>query len=384
MWYLKHVDILRSIAFSGDELFASRLLHYLCFSFVICCLASGCASVGPLEPGVPAYTLNGKSYLPLVSLCDLKAISWDYDTFAKTVTLKKDSHEINLAVGSSIALVDGVVKDLKYPVDIYQGAVVVPSKFNYEIINTIFKPAYPPPRATLPYAAKIKKIVIDPGHGGRDPGAIGVSGLREKDVCLDIALRLKTVLESDGFDVSLTRDNDRFIELKERAVFANRRNADLFISIHANANMARRVSGFEIYYVSNEVDDSRRALVSAENAELKLENCALMPQTLNLKATIWDMIYSQNRCESIELGRQICDYAFRSLDIKVIGVKGAPFYVLKWTQMPSILVEVGYLSNAYEEKLLRKGFYRQQICEAIAGGLRDYCQDYRLTLESRR
>lgn len=358
---------------------------FFCYTlFAVCHLLTGCATVLPLEPGVPAYTLNGKSYLPLVSLCDLKAINWDYDTFAKTVTLKKDSHEINLAVGSSIVLVDGIPKDLRYPVDIYKGAVVVPSKFNYEIIDVIFKPAYPQLKAEPSYTAKIKKIVIDPGHGGRDPGAIGVTGLREKDVCLDIGRRLRTALESRGFEAYLTRDNDRFIELKERANFANRRDADLFISIHANANMARRISGLEVYYVARDVDDSRRALASAENAELKLESCAFMPQTRNLKATVWDMIYSQNRCESVELGRQICDYASRNLDIKVSGIKGAAFYVLKLTQMPAILVEVGYLSNSYEEKLLRKGFYRQQICEAIAGGLRDYCQDYRLTLESGR
>jgi len=353
--------------------------------FTLCRLLTGCATLTPGEPGVPAYSINGRSYLPLVSLCDLKAINWDYDTFARTVTLKKDSHQINLAVGSSIALVDGEPKDLKYPVDLYEGAVVVPAKFNYDVLTPFFKkPEYPPVITESSYPLKIKTIVIDPGHGGKDPGAIGVTGLREKDVCLDIGRRLETALKKYGFEVYLTRDNDRFIELKERAGLANRREADLFISIHANANMAHRVSGLEVYYVGLDVDDSRRALTSAEKADLKLENCVLAPQTLNLKATVWDLLYGQNRCESVELSRKICDYASRNLDIKISGIKGASYAVLKLTEMPAILVEVGYLSNSYEEKLLRKEFYRQQICEAIAGGLEGYCRDYRLSLEPGR
>jgi N-acetylmuramoyl-L-alanine amidase len=347
-------------------------------------MLTGCATVPPLETGIPAYTISGKSYLPLVSLCDLKAINWDYDTFAKTVTLKKDSHEINLAVGSSIVLVDGLPQDLKSPVDIYKGAVVVPLRFKRDIIDIVFERAYPVGKAPSPRISTVRKIVIDPGHGGRDPGAIGITGLREKEICLDIARRLRAVLEPCGFDVFLTRDYDEFITLEERSDFANRGNADLFISIHANANRAKWISGLEAYYVSNNVDDSHRALVSAENSELRLENAPYGTQTLNLRTILWDIIYNQNRCESVELSRHICKYAANNLDIKVLGVKGAPFHVLKWTQMPSVLVEVGYVSNAYEERLLRKGFYRQQIAEAIAGGLNNYCQDYRLTVKSHR
>lgn len=352
------------------------------FAFVLNII--GCATVPTYELAIPTYNIKGVDYLPLALLCDLKDIKWDYDTFTKKITLKKESRQVDLLVGSSLVLVDGIPEDLNSPVSIYEGIVLVPHKFKSRIIDVLFKPGYPKDRTPSAYITAIRKIVIDPGHGGKDPGAIGRSGLREKDVCLDIAKRLKPILETSGFEVFLTRDYDTFIPLEKRAIFANQKNVDLFISIHANANRARRLAGFEVYYVSNQVDDSRRALVSAENADLRLENSTMGNQTINLKTTVWDIIYNQNRCESIELARQICKSVSHNLNTKVLGVKGAPFYVLKWTQMPSVLVEVGFLSNDYEEKLLRDRFYRQQIAETIAQGIRNYCQDYRLTLESRR
>jgi len=356
-----------------------RFSFYCYLLFAACYLLNGCATVPTQELSLPTYNINGTTYLPLISLCDLKKINWEYDTLTKTITLKKDAKEINLSVGNSIVLVDGVPKDLRHPVDFYEGAVVVPYRFKSEIVDVLFRPSYPAQRS---YAGAIRKIVIDPGHGGRDPGAIGRSGLREKDVALDIAKRLKTIFESSGFEVYLTRDYDKFIPLEERARFANRKGTDIFISIHANANRARSLSGFEAYYISNKIDNERRALVSAENTGLKLENASSYAESLDLKATVWDIIYGQNRSESIALGQHICRYVTNNLDTRVLGVKGAPFYVLKWTQMPALLLEVGFLSNTYEEKLLRNGFYRQQIAEAIAGGLRSYCQDYRLTLQS--
>lgn len=347
-------------------------------------LIAGCATLPTEELGIPTYNLNGVSYLPLPGLCDLSKISWDYDTVTKTLTLKKGGNEIVLAVGSSIVLVDGIPKDLRAPVDIHNGIIVVPYRFKSEIIDSLLKPEYYQKTTGLTCPTSIRKIVIDPGHGGKDPGAIGRTGLREKDVTLDIAKRLRIVLEAAGFQASLTRDYDRFISLEERAEFANRRSADIFISVHANANRARSLSGFEVYYVSDKIDDSRRALVSAENASLSSENAVFGNQAISLKATVWDIIYNQNRSESIELGRRVCSSASQNMNAHILGVKGAPFYVLKWTRMPSLLVEVGFLSNSGEEKLMRNGFYRQQIAESIANGLRSYCKDDALTMRSQR
>lgn len=355
--------------------------NIILFSF-LCLLIAGCATVPPRELAIPSYNINGITYLPLPALCDLRNINWDYDTITKAVTLKKDSREINLLVGNSVVLIDGVPRDLKYPVDVYKGTVVVPYRFKSDIVDVLFKPAYPKEPAPSQYITTIREVVIDPGHGGRDPGAIGVTGLREKDLSLDVAKRLKIILESYGLNVCLTRDYDRFVPLEERSRLANRRDADIFISIHANANRVRSLSGFEVYYISNKIDDSRRAMVSADNSDLKLDNASYDRQNVNLKATVWDIIYGQNRSESIQLARSICNFASRNLDARVLGIKGAPFYVLKWTQMPSVLVEIGFLSNSSEERLLRNGFYRQQIAEAIAEGIRSYSRDYKFALDS--
>jgi N-acetylmuramoyl-L-alanine amidase len=365
----------------------SQSIAYNLFLLLACLFIislTGCATIPPAELAIPTYNINGISYLPLSSLCDSRNINWDYDTFTRTLTLKKGGREINLSVGNSLILVDGVPRDLRFPVDIYKGAIVVPYRFKSDIIDALFKPEYYEKKAPAPYITGIKKITIDSGHGGRDPGAIGRMGLREKDVSLDITKRLKIILESYGFTVFLTRDYDKFISLEERASLANRWGSDLFISIHANANRVRSLSGLEVYYVSDKIDDSRRALMSVENVDLKSETVTSGAQASSLKATVWDIIYGQNRSESVELGRQICKYAAHNLNTNILGVKGAPFYVLKWTRMPSVLVEVGFLSNSYEEKLLRNGFYRQQLAEVIASGIRGYCQDYKLTFESHR
>ena len=346
----------------------------LLFSFYIFNLI-GCATVPRLEQGLTSYNLNGIAYVPLISLCELKNINWNYDTFARKVTLSSGADQVNLMLGSSLVIVNGVSKDIRYPVDIYKGTIVVPYRFKEEIADTLFKPPYPKGMPAL-YFKGIKRIVIDPGHGGSDPGAIGRTGVREKDVCLDISKRLKNLLAGLGLEVVLSREYDKTLSLSQRVALANNYDADLFISVHANSNRARRLSGFETYYLSSKIDDGRRALLAAENADLKLEKASILNPNFDLKATIWDLIYTQNRAESIGLAQRLCQVAGDNLNTKVLGVKGAPFYVLKNAKMPAVLIEVGFLSNPFEEKMLRNNFYRQQIAETLALGIKSYCQEY--------
>lgn len=337
---------------------------FLLFSF------SGCATV-PTREAFPTYSINGITYLPLVSLCQSQGINCDYDTFARTVTLSKYMHKINLMVGDALVLVDGSPVHLKHPVDIYQGTVVVPYKFKTQILDVIFKEVYPSGKAT-PSMYKIKKLVIDAGHGGDDPGAIGKTGLREKNVNLDIAKGLSNLLRSEGVEVIMIRSTDRFVSLPARVDIANRAKADLFLSIHSNANRVRSLSGFEAYYVSPAIDDSKRALLAAQNAALDLDSRFFASNSLNLKAILWDMIYTSNRAESIKLAKSICQTIERNLDTKVLGVKSARFYVLKGVQMPAVLIEIGFLSNYNEERKLRNSYYRQKIVESIAQGIKNY------------
>ena len=342
------------------------------FLAVLIFLISGCATV-PVSEGIPNYILNGTTYYALIPLCNLRGINWQYDTFTRTVVLKKDSHTINLSVGDSLVLVDGQTQFLNRPVDMYQGTIVVPYKFKEDVIDVLFKEYYPAhKRVSL---AKIKKIVIDPGHGGYDPGTTGRNtGLREKDVNLDLAKRLGNLLKSEGIEVVYTRSTDRFIPLQTRVDIANKSGADLFVSIHSNANRVRSLNGFEVYYVAPSVNDSSRAITSARSAGVNFDDSTFAAHSLNLKATLWDMIYTLNRGESIELSRAICHSMNNTCDIKVIGVKAARYYVLKGVRMPAVLIEAGFLSNSSEERMLKNAFYRQKLAESIMEGIGDYAQ----------
>lgn len=345
--------------------------------FLVSCLLisifSGCATV-PKVAGLPGYNINGLNYFPLFSFCESKGIEWQYDTFTKTVVLRKNSHRINLILADTLVLVDGQPIHLRHPVDIYQGVIVAPDRFREELLDSLFKET-PSSAASVLALRKIKKVVIDAGHGGSDPGAIGRTGLREKDVNLDIAKRLSGLLKSRGIETVMTRSTDRFVPLAARVEITNCSGADLFISIHSNANRLRSLNGFEVYYVASSVDDSKRALNAARNMTLRLDNASFAANSLDLKATVWDMLYASSRAEAIELSRSLCRTVRDNLEARVIGVKGARFEVLRGTSMPAVLVETGFLSNYKEERMLKNGYYRQKIAECIADGIRNYAQD---------
>jgi N-acetylmuramoyl-L-alanine amidase len=344
------------------------------FTFAFCVLSfSGCATVPPAQQALPIYNINGTSYLSLISLCNSRNIDLNYDEFTKTATLTRDSHKINLRVGDTLVLVDGEPQQLKHPVDIYQGALVVPYRFKEQVIDNLFNEFYPQHKFTQALS-KIKIIVVDAGHGGNDPGAIGRTGLREKDVNLDIAKRLSRILSSNGVKVVMTRPTDRFISLYGRVEKANDSGADLFVSIHSNANRVRSLNGFEVYYVAPSVSDTTRALATAKSYRLNLQGASLASYALDLKATLWDMIYTYSRGQSIDLSHAVCRAASNNLGVKILGVKGARYEILKGVFMPAVLIETGFLSNAIEERKLKNSYYRQRIAESIAQGIEDYAQ----------
>ncbi|MBU1869131.1 MAG: N-acetylmuramoyl-L-alanine amidase [Candidatus Omnitrophica bacterium] len=344
-----------------------RIFKFILVAFIL--FLAGCATTP--SGSLPAYCLNGTSYYSLKSLCDLRGVRMDYDSFARRVILNKGNYNIHLRVGDELILVNGQPKSLNKPVDFYQGAVVVPRSFKENIIDGLFNQALPV-KKQVASLKKIKKAVIDPGHGGHDPGAIGRTGLKEKEVNLDIAKRLANLLRSAGVEVLMTRTSDRFIPLPDRIGMANSANADLFISVHANANPSRKLCGFEVYYVAPSVSDSSRAVSAAKSAPLHIESSCFASNSHNLKAIVWDMIFTQARAESIELSRSICRSTDANMDVRIIGVKAARFQVLKGARMPAVLVEVGFLSNREEEGKLKSGYYRQKIAEGIMDGIRNY------------
>ena len=225
-----------------------------------------------------------------------------------------------------------------------------------------------------------RKIVIDAGHGGHDPGAVGLRGLYEKDIVLDIALKLKKILSTDPLnEVFLTRETDIFIPLEERTAIANKKGADFFVSIHANASPSRKAKGVETYLL-NWTDDEEAMKVAARENQISLKKMKAMNrkvQTDVLDIIKSDLVRQNKRDESVKLAHHIQKSLVSALDSGYkntvdLGVKQALFYVLFGAKMPSVLVEVSFISNPGEEKLLSKESYRMQIAESVAEGLNKY------------
>jgi len=215
-------------------------------------------------------------------------------------------------------------------------------------------------------------IVIDPGHGGKDPGARGRSGLMEKDIVLDVGLRLRRLIEERlGLNVIMTRETDVFIPLEERTAIANTKGADLFVSVHANASRREGAKGVETYLLGRATD--RDAMATAER-----ENSASEKSLNTLQLILTDLMNTAKKEESLRLAYYVQENMIGHLETRYkvtdLGVKQAPFYVLVNARMPSILAEISFISNREEEKLLSDGEHRQEIAEAILKGIKKYIQ----------
>jgi N-acetylmuramoyl-L-alanine amidase len=220
---------------------------------------------------------------------------------------------------------------------------------------------------------KIRRVVIDPGHGGADEGTVGRRGLMEKDVVLDVARRVgKLIEERMGSEVIYTRSDDTFIPLQTRTEIANQKKADLFLSIHANSSPHPRIGGIEVYYLN--FTRSAEALDVAAR-----ENASSEKSVFELK----ELIQSITLHEKIEESKEFASKVQGSLQTfetrynpaaKDRGIKKAPFVVLIGASMPSILAEIGFLSNSREEQLLKRPEHRQRLAEALFQGVSRYAQ----------
>ena len=219
---------------------------------------------------------------------------------------------------------------------------------------------------------KINRIVIDPGHGGFDTGAKGPHGLLEKDLCLDVALRLGHMIEENipGAEVVYTRKDDSYVPLEERTNIANSADADLFISIHANSSDASEVRGVETYYLS--------LATSKEAKELAIRENSLTQSSLHdLPDLVQKITRSEKNAESKQLAEEIQGMLSERLQMvsrheKNRGVKQAPFLVLTGANMPAVLSEISFVSNASDETLLLGGGQRQRIAEGLFRGVAGY------------
>ncbi len=220
----------------------------------------------------------------------------------------------------------------------------------------------------------VKKIVLDPGHGGKDPGAMAF-GLKEKDIVLDIAKLLAPVLKKQlGCEVVLTRKDDTFITLEERTALANTNNADLFISLHLNAHTSAKVRGMETYYLNLTTNAEAMRVAARENA-------TSTHQMSELQDILSDIMKNSKIDESSRLAQQVHNSIIGVADkrgfadVKNLGVKQAPFYVLIGAQMPAILIELAFLSNEKDVENIKNPVFLEMLTKEITEGVRAYVND---------
>lgn len=299
---------------------------------------SGCVpKAAHIRPSYGTARFSGIEYVSLADFCDFYGINYRIDSVSRVAELNHKGNIIKIMPDSRVMLINDSVAKFSPEVEIREGRIYIPPSVTSHIEKEVLKikarvEKVPPVRKFA-----VKTIIIDPGHGGSDPGAIGrYYRTKEKDVDLDISKRLGDELRALGFNVILTRDKDKFISLFRRSEIANKSGADLFISVHANANRSRSLKGFEVYYLSASAEDNA------------------------------------NRDKSKELAELICGAARENLEVREKSVMSARFYVLKGTLMPAVLVEVGYLSNEEEETRLRDYEYRIRVAGAIARGVLAY------------
>jgi N-acetylmuramoyl-L-alanine amidase len=226
-------------------------------------------------------------------------------------------------------------------------------------------------KETKPPTVGIRKIVLDPGHGGKDPGAIGVDGVAEKDIVLIIAKKLAAKLKKDlGVQVVLTRKDDSFVSLEDRTAIANAEDADLFISLHMNASSSGEARGLETYYLDNTTDEASMRLAARENSTSR-RNIS------DLQFILSDMTQNMKLEDSVTLAHRLHDALVGSMsqklgEVKDLGVKKALFYVLVGARMPSVLLEMFFITNKNEGRAMRQEDYQDSVTEALFDGIQKF------------
>jgi N-acetylmuramoyl-L-alanine amidase len=232
---------------------------------------------------------------------------------------------------------------------------------------------------------KIETVVIDPGHGGKDPGAIGPGGLQEKDITLYVGKKIGQILEEkQGVKIIYTRHEDIFVPLNDRTEMANSQKADLFVSIHVNASEQRKARGIETYFL-NWTNDKEALKVAARENKISINKMEKIQD--GLQVILQDLARNNKREESMRLAHSVQSSIVNHLrndysKIEDLGVKYALFYVLVGAEMPSILVEISFISNHEEEQRLAADSYRDKVAEAIAKGIDAYISQSTLVVDT--
>jgi N-acetylmuramoyl-L-alanine amidase len=231
----------------------------------------------------------------------------------------------------------------------------------------------------------IDVVVIDPGHGGRDPGCVSAGKIYEKDIVLSIASKLGEILEKEMPEVKVvyTRKSDKYVELNRRTEIANRNKGKVFVSIHINASPKKNVRGFETYFLGPEKGERAKEVVLLENSVIKFEDSSTRTAYEGINSILASMYqegnmrYSEHLASLVQKGM---NNELKSINMSDRGVKQGPFWVMVGATMPNILVEAGYITNSYDLKILKTAKYQRKIAMGIFLGLKQYKSDYEKTI----
>jgi N-acetylmuramoyl-L-alanine amidase len=328
----------------------------IAFAFLLILTAglSGCVTVPYVQQGSTPSV--GRGLIPVSELAAKNGLSYDYDTLSDIVKLSGPDKDIRLVLHSLAAYANGASFYLSAPPQYQRGVILVPADLMEALSSR--------QGASLRPVFTIKTVVIDAGHGGKDPGALGSGECCEKIINLKVAKYLELELKKRGFRVMLTRSSDIFLELSERVEVARKNSADLFISIHANSSNSSQLSGVEVYYLSPDRFNSRERAGELAGSGVG----ARREMDFDTRAILWDLKLTKNYSLSVEFAQMVYA-AFKNLGFEVKTPRKAPYYVLRLAYVPSVLVETGYLSNRYEAKILSKPYYQQHIARTVASAV---------------
>ena len=353
------------------------LLFFLTLAFSMSCFAK------PLKaPGGVLYietrTFGSADFVPLDKLAESYKLTMNWSHESRTLELRNNYITLDFLTGSRFVIVDKKNSRLMDSSIVFsKGRAYVPSSFLTKTISPYSKRMGKsrPVGSKKKISGSSKFVVIDPGHGGKDPGAIGSYGLKEKELVLDISRRVRDILTKKGVKVRMTRNSDVYVPLVRRADIANGINADIFVSIHANAvaKDKRSISGSETFYLSKAQTASASETERLENSSMKEDvKQGWSFLSYRLKRFFLKKHFKTTRGKSIKLARAIQNKLKKTAVGKDRGIRPANFSVLRNVYCPSCLVEVGFVSNPVDASYLKKSSYRQRIAVAIANGTMDY------------
>ena len=318
-------------------------------------------------------TFGKTEFVPLLDLADSLDLSvkWMYES--GKIELRNNYISVDVMVGSKLVQINkSDMRKMNSSIVFIKGEPYVTAV----LLTSTLKPYFKKSASGKKSASRSKGIVvIDPGHGGRDTGAIGYRGITEKVLVLDISRRVRTILVRNGYKVRMTRDSDKFIDLVPRADIANNIGASILVSIHGNAvsKNKRSITGSEVFYLSKAQSASARRTENIENLGIK-KKISSRWGSLKYKVKRWLLgkHFKKNREKSKNLAELIQNKLKRVTVGKSRGIKTANFSVLRNSYCPSCLIEVGFLTNPTDATYLTKLSYKQKIAEAIAQGIIDY------------